>query len=547
MSQGSYSAPCPLSPGDSAWVYFRDSGGDSQDLFSQKARVLEYCQAHQLVIERVFEDGARSGTSIAHRADFAEMVTLAQSSKKPLVKGIVCWDMSRFSRNLDDGPYFRSLFERIGYKLIFIANYIPEGFTGKVVSTAYDIANAMLSQRISADAKRGLEKLIQQGIQTGVAYWPGRVPRCFIGERRQTQRILNDGSTHWCQVIVPDRATWHIGRQVFEMRASRHTYEEIAEATGLFDEVRYGRKNKIANPMEGKSIASRVSSMLSQTIYKGVLSWNGEEYPGYVEAMVEVDLWQAANSYRYYRGEPFVSVPHPKAGRTEYLLSGLLVCGYCGGRLYGVHSMDRRNGKVYDKYYYKCQRAAYDKAACTSFSVSTRKLEPAVMTDLLNEYLDFDFMVSLLDSVRSEWGKSAAIESQIAKQQATIDDLKTRLRNLREQIERGDSLAWGWYREREQQLQAAQVEMTTLKAQQPPTLPYIGAEVIEAVVAKLRQMAGAELLRERQLVLQAVIDSITVERGKAVISYKLPEVLLGVYSASLWTSATNIQHEIELV
>lgn len=536
---------CPLEAGSSVWLYFRDSGGDSQDLFSQKARVLEYCQTNQLKIDRIFEDGARSGGSITNRFEFNELIRLANLSKKPLVKGIICWDMSRFSRSMDDGPYYRRMLEMLGYRFIFVSVYIPEGITGKIVQSSYDIANALLLDRISTDSKRGLQLLIDLGIKTGVPYWTGRAPRCFLSQQHPTGRILNDGSTHTAQIITPDATLWPVGQLAFQMRAARHTYEEIAQATGLWNEVYRQRKNHIANPMTGKSLASRVASFFGQTIYKGILTRKEQEYPGYIEAMVSPELWEAANAYRYERGQSFTSVPHPKSGRGDYLLSGLLRCGYCNEKLYGVHSVDTVKGKVYDKRYYKCNTLNYDKDRCESKRISIKKIEPLIVADVLS-FLDYDFINTVLQGVRETWGKDSVMETDIVTLEREAVDLRVRIKNLREQIERGDNQAWQWYREREEQLKQVNGKLDALRSKKLPQLPYIGPEVVEAVVGKLAGMIGGEVLRERQLVLQSVINKIDVYRDRAVIFYKMPEGLLDVYYSPRWDSVINVQHTIEI-
>lgn len=37
-----------ITPGDSVWLYFRDSGGDGQDLASQEAYGISYCHHYHL-------------------------------------------------------------------------------------------------------------------------------------------------------------------------------------------------------------------------------------------------------------------------------------------------------------------------------------------------------------------------------------------------------------------------------------------------------------------------------------------------------------------
>ena len=90
---------CPLPPGSSVWTYLRDSGGETQDLASQRAYVLAFCEHYRLQIIRPFEDSAASGGSTLGRDEFELMIELARLEKRPIVDGIIYWDIKRFARN----------------------------------------------------------------------------------------------------------------------------------------------------------------------------------------------------------------------------------------------------------------------------------------------------------------------------------------------------------------------------------------------------------------------------------------------------------------
>ena len=77
---------CPLPPLSKVWAYLRDSGGDAQDLASQRAYMLAYCEHHQLRLEQVFEDSAISGGSVAGREQFELMVEMARRAERPVAR-----------------------------------------------------------------------------------------------------------------------------------------------------------------------------------------------------------------------------------------------------------------------------------------------------------------------------------------------------------------------------------------------------------------------------------------------------------------------------
>ena len=79
---------CPLASGARVWAYCRDSGGEEQDIESQKHAVLDYIEANGLVLDRLFVDEARPGSSVVGRQAFELMIDLSRQAP-PLVEAIV--------------------------------------------------------------------------------------------------------------------------------------------------------------------------------------------------------------------------------------------------------------------------------------------------------------------------------------------------------------------------------------------------------------------------------------------------------------------------
>ncbi len=75
---------CPLLPGAPVWAYLRDSGGDGQDLSSQRAYyVLGYGKPYRLKLARLFEDTAISGGSTFKQEEFELMIEPARRTDTP--------------------------------------------------------------------------------------------------------------------------------------------------------------------------------------------------------------------------------------------------------------------------------------------------------------------------------------------------------------------------------------------------------------------------------------------------------------------------------
>lgn len=67
---------CPLTPGTHVVVYCRDSGGEEQDrsVSQQIEAAREYCQHHNLVLEKVYIDEARLSSNTEKRDALQEML-----------------------------------------------------------------------------------------------------------------------------------------------------------------------------------------------------------------------------------------------------------------------------------------------------------------------------------------------------------------------------------------------------------------------------------------------------------------------------------------
>jgi site-specific DNA recombinase len=75
----------------------------------------------------------------------------------------------------------------------------------------------------------------------------------------------------------------------------------------------------------GRMNYTSVRSTLSNATYAGKRTHKGQVYEGLHEAIIDQDLWDRVQARNRLNGK--------QAGGQRYLLSGMLVCGDCGGRM----------------------------------------------------------------------------------------------------------------------------------------------------------------------------------------------------------------------
>lgn len=332
--------PKALLPGSSICAYVRDSGGESQEqsIPQQKAELKAYCLQYGLVLDRIFSDEAKSAGSVAGREEFINMIeyVLANSDK---IIGSAVWNYARFSRDIDDSSYYKSLLRRAGVQIFSLTDPVPDGDLGRLVETFIDLANHEKRIQTSRDVKRALRSLVEQGYAHG-----GFPPRGYIAEP-VTIGIKRNGAprtvSRW--VIDPEM----IGDVIlaWRMRADGHSYAEIQSATG-------GRLFTSKNSW---------SSFFCNKSYLGIYKFGDLEFPNHHPAIIDQATWDAvqaienAHPRKKTTGQP----NHPRRQASPSLLSGVAFCENCGSAMV----FNRANSSINPWPCYVCgkkQRRGYD-------------------------------------------------------------------------------------------------------------------------------------------------------------------------------------------
>lgn len=137
--------PVDLPPGSLVFAYLRDSGGPSQEqsVVQQEREIVAYCQTHGLTLTHIFSDIARSGGKTDGRVQFMAMIDATQNpATRP--QGLIVWNFARFSRDVDDSDYYKSLLRKRGVIIHSLTDMIPDGPYARLVEKIIDISNSSL-------------------------------------------------------------------------------------------------------------------------------------------------------------------------------------------------------------------------------------------------------------------------------------------------------------------------------------------------------------------------------------------------------------------
>lgn len=324
-----------------------------------------YAAAHDLTLPAnfIFRDEARSGKSDVGRAGLVGLMSFLERRPRP-VAGVMLWASSRLARNVDDSAWYKAGIRRMGYKLLYVGDTLlnTEGPERHIFEALHEYKDAKYLEDLAREVKRGMHSRA--------------AARAVICRPARGYRVAGAGEARRFEI---DPAWEGAVRRAWAMRAAGYTLADVHTATQLF------------------AVIAGYQKFFRNLIYRGTLVWGGAEYDNFCEPLATAEQWarvQALNAVR----------THPRRARSVFLLSGRVWC-VCGAAMKGrTHA----TGK-YTYRYHRCQRTAWEPAACTRVSVRADWLEAEV-----TRLAQAEFTPARLAPVYAAWRERRAREGDQA-------------------------------------------------------------------------------------------------------------------------------------
>lgn len=147
----------------------------------------------------------------------------------------------------------------------------------------------------------------------------------------------------------------------------------------------------------------------------GIIRWGGKEYAGEHDRLVDEDLWQAYLDARAARR----SVP-ARVKRSPYLLSGMVRCGRCGGKMSGNAAAKGRYPK------WRC-RTAKEYSTCEGGYCSMMTVERVVLAWLQKAAQGVEDAAEKAALASAHRVDLEAEQTRLARRLVAIDDAVTSL------------------------------------------------------------------------------------------------------------------------
>ena len=306
--------------------------GGSEEGFSlpaQREANKRKAQSMGALVVKEFADRGESARS-ANRPELQKM--LAYLKQDGEIDYVIVHKLDRLARNRADDVEINRAFEDAGVRLVSTSENIDQTPGGMLLHGIMSSIAEFYSRNLANEVIKGMGEKARNGGTLGKA------PLGYINVRAR------DENGREVRTIALDEERAPLIRLAFsEYATGNWTVGQLAKhLAGLGLDVP-ATPSKPARPIT----KGRLHTLLRHPYYKGVVQFQGVEYAGKHEALVDEETWQAVQA---------VLGSHRSGERERmhnHFLKSTVVCGQCGSRLLVQNT---KNGKGVLYPYFICAR-----------------------------------------------------------------------------------------------------------------------------------------------------------------------------------------------
>ncbi|GAG98446.1 unnamed protein product, partial [marine sediment metagenome] len=224
----------------------------------------------------------------------------------------------------------------------------------------------------------------------------------------------------------------------YQAQVVRRIFESVLEGKGLIDISKELNREGIISPRGNSWGKTTIHKILTNEAYTGTLVWGRRSIRNLPPIRLE-NAWPAIVDHDTFdrvqallKERAFVTL-HPKRVSSNYLLSGLAKCGYCGKTLIG---QDAKGGRF--RYYVCGTLQKKGTGSCPARYTNSSKLEQVVIRKIKEHILTYENLKELVYLVNGEMDAAAGeYRERLNVISVEIDNVNQRLERLYDALETG--------------------------------------------------------------------------------------------------------------
>lgn len=337
----------------------------------------EWCKEQNHTIVDEYIDEEISGKSTDGREQFDRMIRDIPKDKFDV---LVFHKFDRFFRNKYEATVTKKMLKDAGIKYVSVTEPIPDTPEGALLEGLLDSLAEFYSQNLAREVLKGMRTKGAKGLIT--------VSSPPYGYKS------GDNGEH---IIIPKEA--EIVEMIFDLYANGVPKSKIIE---LANEKGYlSRRN---NPLAKRTLYG----MLRNEKYIGTYTLEfstGEKIIikdcENVPPIISKELWERVQEEHKNRVKPRTSP------NQQYVLTGKLICGYCGNPIIGGSTKRNKDGSL--SVYYVCRakrkNTKYSNKKCHNPSLRKEVYEKLVLDKIKEEILEERSLERITTMVMEEYRK----------------------------------------------------------------------------------------------------------------------------------------------
>lgn len=384
--------------GGNAIIYARYSSHNQRDVSIEQQ--IEACRKHAaelgLTITDTYEDRTISGRT-DNRPAFQRMMRDAEDGK---FQYVLAWKSNRMGRNMMQAMVNESRLMDCGVKVFYAEEDFDDSAAGRFALRSMMNVNQFYSDNLAEDVRRGLMD---------------NASKCMANGRQPLGYKRGEGGK-----VVVDEPAAAIVREIYTRIASGEMFMDIAR-----DLNRRGIKTQSGSEWNKSSF----NVLCRNERYRGIYIYGDTRIEGGIPPIVDDVLW--------YKVQEVLKVKKSKnrhhcPSDEDYLLTGKLRCGKCGGYMIGMSGRSK-TGDVH--HYYACQNRRVGHT-CDKKNIRRDVVEPAVAQAIKQYCLTDDAIEWITDQTIAYW-EDEDRKLQIDSIENDLSAVQSSISNVMKAIEMG--------------------------------------------------------------------------------------------------------------
>lgn len=482
---------------------------------AQKYELNRYAEQNGIKIMDWYIDRAKSAKD-DKRPNFLQMI---KDCKENNYKYVLVHKLDRLSRNTLLFLKYEQELNEMGVEIIYTAQ---PNMNNKTVKLLFASMAEEYIDNLAAETTKGMVVNARNGKRNG-----GNVPYGYTLEKEIDElgnpKMTKNGNYKQYAKVEPEQA--EAVKIMFQMTIDGYTREDIIKVLTEKGFTKVSKKN-FGKPFTGTAIDNILRNERYTGEYDYYYNKGTRTKPEYDTIRVTNEFPAIISKDTFFTVQKLLQarVHRPPCNAEEnYLLTGKVICGHCGGQYNGMRC--KRHGKMYK--YYKCvNQSSYkngqtQREYCHNNSVDKELLEEFVLEELKRVVFNEKFIPQVYEQYNN-YAKSQKVDkSMIEILEKKIEKIDSNIDNIISSIEQGFSS------------ESLKDRLTTLEIEKKQTEEKLreeksGDDYIPATISdvakiyfKAQQTLNGNDLKAKRRLVQNFVNKIVVYKDKVEVYINL--------------------------